>query len=275
MGAGVERRVLEVRSNGGRILEGVFEVTERAVADDYVASLAAGCGVRAKVLDVSCAGIATRSVAVERAWNATEFPPGWYVLVQPGVGVVLAVYGSALAAEAGQQQHELSVQLGVDIDVCMHIHPKRPKVGEQFCPGQAAERPYTQEETNEGIALCEAMLAAEVKTSGPEPRAFDQVWKGEGNEGEAGDVQKTVAGIRGLLAGGPNDRVTLLVGSRWFGELVLRQLSEPELPRVLVKLQGDESTETREYCERCGEHDCLVGEGDARSCTQCHARVSP
>lgn len=154
------RRVLEVHSHGGKVLEGVYELAERAAADGFVADLAAGCGVRAKVLELGVAGVKSRAEDVAAAWAATPFPPAWFVVHQQGQVVALAVYGSELGADAAQKQHELSVSLGVDIDVSVHIHPNRPRVGEPYRSQTEAEKPYTQAEADEGVQVCEAMLAS-------------------------------------------------------------------------------------------------------------------
>jgi hypothetical protein len=155
------RRVLEVYSGGGHVIEGAYELADRAAADDFVADLAEGCGVRAKVLELGkCEGLHRRE-DVEQAWATTPFPPGWYVVHQQGQVTALGVYGSAFGQEAAKLQHELATQLGVDIDVSVHIHPKRPKVGEPYRPGVERARPvpYMQAEVVEGVAACEAMMA--------------------------------------------------------------------------------------------------------------------
>jgi hypothetical protein len=244
------RRVLEVYSNGGHTLEGVYELTERAAADNYVADLAAGCGVRAKVLEVGRAGLVTKRQDVEHAWQTTPYPPGWYVVHQPGQVLALAVYGAELALEAAKKQHELSVEHGCDIDVSVHIHPTRPKVGEAF-------RPLASVEPDPDVMRQMARKVSQITTEGRPVvlrRSYELLWKDAASSGEAGDIASTVADVRRALATGPKAKVRLSVGTQEFGESVLGQLSEVERGRVqLVVGTGCCCDGTQTYCPEHGE----------------------
>lgn len=67
------------------------------------------------------------------------------------------------------------------------------------------------------------------------------LWGTPGSSGEDGDVVSTVAEIREKLATHPEAKVRLRVGTREFGEKVLRALegNDDELGRVTVLLGGD------------------------------------
>lgn len=128
----IERRVLEVWSGEARILEGVFELSERADADQYVCNLACE-GTLAKVLQLDLKGCVTRRAAVLQAWAETPFPPKWFVVVNESEpNVVLAVYGANLRAEAEKQRLLIARQSGCAVGLRSHVHPVRPVVGQAF-----------------------------------------------------------------------------------------------------------------------------------------------
>lgn len=134
----IARKVLEVRSDEGRVLEGVFELAERAAADLYVNDLS-GEGVRCKVLEVPCVGIATRPENIEKAWTETPFPSKWYVLLQEGQDIALAVYGEALRHEAIAQRRKIQDETGQHIHIYPFVHPERPRVGRSYLKTQAPD----------------------------------------------------------------------------------------------------------------------------------------
>lgn len=131
MSAAESRPVLEVWSEGGKVLEGVFEVTERADADLYVAHLGE-CGVRAKVLAVDLRGVSLRRPAVEKAWAETPFPPKWYVIVQQGSELPEAVYEESELPQAELRRAELQAAGRVFYDLRAWLHPERPVLGQSY-----------------------------------------------------------------------------------------------------------------------------------------------
>ena len=69
--------------------------------------------------------------------------------------------------------------------------------------------------------------------------ARDLTWAGEDSPGEAGDLLSTLADVRAFLAGGAEDRVTVRVGTRSFGEKLLARLEAHERERVRVVVTSE------------------------------------
>lgn len=142
---GVEGRpTLEVRSNGGAILEGVFEVSERAAADLFVCSLSVGCGVRAKVIE----RLAGSTLAdLKAAWERTPFPHVWSVVVKTGSRVALKVYDGWEDAEMWAKHLERVT--GEPHERRSWVSNERPEVGKTYDETEAEPQAWAKIEVTE------------------------------------------------------------------------------------------------------------------------------